>query len=74
MRGLFQALAISALCLQEQPNNRPCAADVVAALEYLASQKYDTQIPHVESSSRARSGEGEGSSGGENKPDQSGER
>lgn len=43
-RGLYQALAIAAMCVQEQPNMRPLIADVVTALNYLASQKYD---PHT---------------------------
>ncbi|KVH94582.1 Protein kinase, catalytic domain-containing protein [Cynara cardunculus var. scolymus] len=41
VRGLYQALAIAAMCLQELPNMRPLVADVVTALNYLASQKYD---------------------------------
>ncbi|KAL8052174.1 hypothetical protein ABFX02_06G195700 [Erythranthe guttata] len=46
-RGLYQALAVAAMCVQEQPNMRPLIADVVTALTYLASQKYDpdTQPP-----------------------------
>ena len=48
MRGLYQALAISAMCVQEQPNMRPVIADVVSALNYLASQKYDPQIHPVQ--------------------------
>ncbi|KAK7402150.1 hypothetical protein VNO78_14187 [Psophocarpus tetragonolobus] len=44
IRGLYQALAIAAMCVQEQPNMRPVIADVVTALNYLASQKYDPQI------------------------------
>lgn len=41
VRGLYQALAVAAMCVQEQPNMRPVIADVVTALTYLASQKYD---------------------------------
>ncbi|KAK9069173.1 hypothetical protein SSX86_013289 [Deinandra increscens subsp. villosa] len=41
VRGLYQALAISAMCVQEQPNMRPLIGDVVTALNYLASQKFD---------------------------------
>lgn len=44
VRGLYQALAIAAMCVQEQPNLRPVISDVVTALNYLASQKYDQQI------------------------------
>lgn len=41
MRGLYQALAVAAMCLQEQAATRPLIADVVTALQYLASQNYD---------------------------------
>ncbi|KAL2227791.1 probable serine/threonine-protein kinase PBL7 isoform X1 [Sesamum indicum] len=43
-RGLYQALAVAAMCVQEQPNMRPLMADVVTALTYLASQKYDPDM------------------------------
>lgn len=48
-RGLYQALAIAAMCVQDQPNMRPAIADVVTALSYLASQIYDpgTNIHHM---------------------------
>ncbi|KAJ7977029.1 Protein kinase-like protein [Quillaja saponaria] len=42
-RGLYQALAVAAMCVQEQANMRPLIADVVTALTYLASQKYDPE-------------------------------
>lgn len=41
VRGLYQALAIAAMCVQEQPNTRPVITDVVAALDYIASQGYN---------------------------------
>lgn len=41
MRGLYQALAVAAMCLQEQASTRPLIGDVVTALTYLASQTYD---------------------------------
>ncbi|CAN4091692.1 unnamed protein product [Withania somnifera] len=41
MRGLYQALAVAAMCLQEQASTRPLIGDVVTALTYLASQMYD---------------------------------
>ena len=41
MRGLYQALAIAAMCLQEQAATRPLIADVVTSLTYLASQTDD---------------------------------
>lgn len=41
IRGLYQALAVAAMCLQEQAATRPLIGDVVTALTYLASQTYD---------------------------------
>ena len=41
MRGLYQALAVAAMCLQEQGETRPLIADVVTALTYLSSQTYE---------------------------------
>lgn len=40
IRCLHHAIAITAMCLQDQPNFRPLIGDVVVALEYLASQPY----------------------------------
>ncbi|KAK8979326.1 hypothetical protein V6N11_000476 [Hibiscus sabdariffa] len=48
VRGLYQALAVAAMCVQEQPNMRPLIADVVTALTYLASQKYDPETRSVQ--------------------------
>ncbi|GLU23618.1 hypothetical protein SLE2022_396100 [Rubroshorea leprosula] len=39
MKGLHQALAIAAMCLQEEAETRPLMSDVVTALEYLAVNK-----------------------------------
>ncbi|XP_022156693.1 probable serine/threonine-protein kinase PBL5 [Momordica charantia] len=52
VRGLYQSLAIAAMCVQEQPNMRPVISDVVTALNYLASQKYDPQTQPNQSSQR----------------------
>lgn len=49
MRGLYQALAVAAMCLQEQASTRPLIGDVVTALTYLASQTYDPSIHLVHS-------------------------
>lgn len=65
VRGLYQALAIAAMCVQEQPNMRPLVADIVTALNYLASQTYDPNIHGIQGpgripSKRSKSkGEGE---------------
>ncbi|KAI7997409.1 hypothetical protein ACSBR2_034964 [Camellia fascicularis] len=50
VRGLYQALSVAAMCVQEQPTMRPVIADVVTALSYLASQKYDPETQPVQSS------------------------
>ncbi|KAF3782273.1 Serine/threonine-protein kinase [Nymphaea thermarum] len=44
MRGLYQALAVAAMCLQEQAATRPLIGDVVTALSYLASQNFDLNV------------------------------
>ncbi|KAK8941297.1 Serine/threonine-protein kinase PBS1 [Platanthera zijinensis] len=36
IKGLYQALAVAAMCLQEDASTRPLMSDVVTALEYLA--------------------------------------
>ncbi|XP_057974427.1 probable serine/threonine-protein kinase PBL21 [Malania oleifera] len=64
VRSLHHAIAITAMCLQEQPNFRPLISDIVVALEYLASQasasesKKGTALcpPTVPSPSHSRQG------------------
>lgn len=36
-KGLYQALAIAAMCLQEEASTRPMITDVVTALEFLSN-------------------------------------
>ncbi|CAH2060252.1 unnamed protein product [Thlaspi arvense] len=43
VRALYQAIAIAAMCVQDQPCMRPVISDVVMALDHLASANYD---PH----------------------------
>lgn len=47
MRGLYQALAVASMCIQEQAPARPLIGDVVTALSYLVNQPYDpnTRLP-----------------------------
>lgn len=45
MRGLYQALAVASMCIQEQAAARPLIGDVVTALSYLANQAYEPN-PH----------------------------
>ncbi|CAL0309029.1 unnamed protein product [Lupinus luteus] len=47
IRGLYQALAVAAMCLQEQAATRPLIGDVVTALTYLASQTYDPNVSNL---------------------------
>lgn len=56
VRCLHQAIAITAMCLQEQPKFRPLIGDIVVALEYLASQsteahRYGARSPPLQPSS-----------------------
>lgn len=37
LRCLHHAIAITAMCIQEQPHFRPLIGDIVVALEYLAT-------------------------------------
>ena len=39
VKGLYQALAVAAMCLQEEADTRPLIGDVVTALEFLARPK-----------------------------------
>ncbi|KAJ8763658.1 hypothetical protein K2173_003130 [Erythroxylum novogranatense] len=41
LKGLYQALAVAAMCLQEEASIRPLISDVVTALEYLALKNSD---------------------------------
>ncbi|KAL6839305.1 hypothetical protein ACP4OV_030977 [Aristida adscensionis] len=41
LKGLYQALAISSMCLQEEGTSRPLISDVVTALSFLADPNYD---------------------------------
>ncbi|XP_020226430.1 serine/threonine-protein kinase PBS1 [Cajanus cajan] len=41
MRGLYQALAVASMCIQEQAAARPLIGDVVTALSFLANQAFD---------------------------------
>ncbi|GLT29376.1 hypothetical protein SLA2020_042480 [Shorea laevis] len=40
LKGLYQALAVAAMCLQEEAGSRPLIGDVVTALEFLARPIY----------------------------------
>lgn len=40
-KALYQALAVAAMCLQEDASSRPLISDVVTALKYLSTPKRD---------------------------------
>ena len=40
VKGLYQALAVASMCLQEDAASRPGISDVVAALSFLADPQY----------------------------------
>ncbi|XP_019055568.1 PREDICTED: serine/threonine-protein kinase CDL1 [Nelumbo nucifera] len=50
INGLYQALAIAAMCLQEEASTRPLISDVVTALSYLAAPKTDEGVEGTMSS------------------------
>lgn len=41
LKGLYQALAISSMCLQEEATSRPLISDVVTVLTLLSDPNYD---------------------------------
>ncbi|KAJ8509667.1 hypothetical protein OPV22_000101 [Ensete ventricosum] len=55
LKGLYQALAVAAMCLQEEASNRPLISDVVTALEYLSSPPNEASQSSKESISRSPS-------------------
>ncbi|KAK8524344.1 hypothetical protein V6N12_029210 [Hibiscus sabdariffa] len=44
VKALFQALAVAAMCLQEDADSRPLIGDVVTAVEFLAKPKDNDKI------------------------------
>lgn len=67
-RGLYQALAVASMCIQENAAARPLIGDVVTALSYLANQAYDPNAKEDrrrrdENSGKISSGEDGGGSG-----------
>lgn len=41
VKGLYLALAVAAMCLQEEANTRPMIGDVATALEYLLTENFE---------------------------------
>ncbi|XP_038906031.1 probable serine/threonine-protein kinase PBL23 isoform X1 [Benincasa hispida] len=61
VKALYQALAVAAMCLQEEASTRPLISDVVTALEYLAANKDVDSDVDDESDSGSVSGSGSAS-------------
>lgn len=55
VKGLYQALAVAAMCLQEEADTRPLISDVVTALEFLSvsnkNKEYGDQQDNVNAAS-----------------------
>lgn len=47
-RGLYQALAIAAMCIQENACMRPRLGDVTRAIHYVASHEYEPEKEEIE--------------------------
>lgn len=45
LKGLYQALAVADMCVQEEANARPLISDVVIALEYLCDDMPSSGSP-----------------------------
>ncbi|KAJ6837106.1 serine/threonine-protein kinase PBS1-like isoform X1 [Iris pallida] len=68
VRGLYQALAVASMCIQDEAAARPLISDVVTALSYLASQAYDPATAPASGHRTSRSGRAaeKGGDGGAN--------
>ncbi|KAL8103946.1 putative serine/threonine-protein kinase PBL23 [Apium graveolens] len=42
IKGLYQAIAVAAMCLQEEASTRPLISDIATALEYLLCENFET--------------------------------
>ncbi|GAB4849635.1 Probable serine/threonine-protein kinase pbl23 [Ancistrocladus abbreviatus] len=63
MKGLYQALAVAAMCLQEDAATRPLISDVVTALKFLSSNKsfkFDDDEDDDENNEEEEKGEAKG--------------
>ena len=56
LKGLYQALAIAAMCLQEEASVRPLISDVVIALEFLSKGDKDEEDNEEDKMRKSASG------------------
>ncbi|KAJ3681282.1 hypothetical protein LUZ60_015771 [Juncus effusus] len=72
MRGLYQALSVASMCINENATSRPHISDVVTALNFLTSYNYDSTPPsnnnnnNVPSASSTTNSNGNGNGNGNN--------
>lgn len=59
IKGLYQALAVAAMCLQEEASTRPLISDVVTALDYLALNGNDEEVSQEQRNKVEPDGDGE---------------
>lgn len=62
VKALYQALAVAAMCLQEEAETRPLISDVVTALEFLTGNK----VPEMDTGASEKSGDSNEEDGGNN--------
>lgn len=63
IKSLYQAIAVAAMCLQEEADTRPLISDVVTALDFLAKKKLEVdEEQHTKETSSAQNGDGSGDS------------
>lgn len=55
VKGLYQALAVAAMCLQEEADTRPLISDVVTALEFLSIHRNEEGSGKCSSDANQRS-------------------
>jgi len=59
IKGLYQALAVAAMCLQEEADTRPLISDVVTALEFLANKKEEDREQYTKETFASQGGNDE---------------
>lgn len=57
IKSLYQALAVAAMCLQEEAETRPLISDVVTAIEFLARKRESDETPISKETCSSRVGD-----------------
>jgi hypothetical protein len=65
VKGLYQALAVAAMCLQEEADTRPLISDVVTALEFLSVSNKNKEYGDQQDNANAASPDPDSDSSGE---------